>query len=744
MMVLATGKSALRNPPTKENTMKAKTLLPSALAALAAATGTSLTAPAADLTVPYGTSTNITADATFDTVTIDGDLIVEESVTLTVTTEFAMGTGSDFSKRASLTLKNGATFTQQLFADGTFKCRIGKTSPADVTILTNALFETYSLFCGGIWEGSISGKTDPLVRFVLENGKLKTHRELQTRVGSSDASSLACLVELNGDQAEIDSRNIVLFSGSLRIKFGGGRLCFDETYNFGNSALIRNNPNSTGVSQSLSLESVDGADIRVYCKSGIEGNRKKDFGLMDITVDDSTASIATLGNGAFAMEGDAEIPVFPTNTTAYGSISLGHAGGFRVAAGAKMVSSAKTAAAIATVSNSDFYIAPSGTLDLAGVDLSVSGMRSLGTITNSAATSASVKLSRFDGAGLIGGRALWHRVESTYDTFTAPDGRTYSNIASFTHETRYVFTNDVELASTALDTTPHGFFAYGGDDYNYTCVVYDGWIWNRSGSTETWTFAGGIGTHTTLLFDDDEKYWFQTYTEGKKATFNVTPGSHHLQIRSYGKTTTEGTGGLSGANFAGWSWTENSVGAGVRLDRNGRDSTNIVDYVKIGDPGDGSLLTISSDGSGSLFRPAHSFSILDMTQVASIDLFGNRVEIGSLTGFGVVTNSNQYFDGTLGVTGNWTVAASDIVSGDGMRVFGAVEWNANATLAVNGAASLPYDTDYAILVAGVSMSGVPMVAEDPIGKATLKLSLSADGRTLILSRTRAATVISMR
>ena len=730
--------------------MKAKTLLPSVLTVLAAATGTSLTAPAADLTVPYGTSTNITANATFDTVTVNGDLVVAQGVTLTAT-KFFVGKNNG-NNRATVTLQNGAKISMPSWSNGDndIRCEIAYSSPATITMLTNSVFTTSEIRIGR--GKAFNNLVDIPAKFILHDASISfvgtnaSSPDFQTRANenmsnanSYDKSQPLVLLELHGVDSVINPRAVVLGSGDMTIRFAGGRVLFDKEYNYGNTALVRVGNWANANPATLLLESVDGAPIRFDAKSTIEGNRK--WSLFD-NMNHETDTIASSGSGSFQLEGNAGYR--PVIKTSKGVVAFGHSGGFRIADGVTMTLNAPTAAAIANAVNSDFSIAESGTLDLAGVDLSVSGMRSLGTITNSTATSCSVKLSRFDGAGLIGGRALWHRVGSTYDTFTAPDGRTYSNLASFTHETRYVFTNDVELASTALDTTPHGFFAYGGDDYNYTCVVYDGWIWNRSGSTETWTFAGGIGTHTTLLFDDDEKYWFQTYTEGKKATFNVTPGPHHLQIRSYGKTTTGGTGGLSGANFAGWSWTENSVGAGVRLDRNGRDSTNIADYEKIEEMGDGSLLTISPDGSGSLFRPAHSFSVLDMAQVSSIDLFGNRVEIGSLTGFGVVTNSNQYFDGTLDVTGTWTVAASDIVAGKGMRVFGAIEWDANATLAVNGAASLPYDTDYAILVAGVSMSGVPTVAEDPIGKAKLKLSLSADGRTLILSRTRAATVISMR
>ena len=675
-------------------------------------------------------TTNITEDATYDQLVVNGDLTVAEGITIRAT-EFYMGWDNG-NNRAMLTLQRNASFIIDDFGENDFRCRIGRNSPATITMKENSYFKTTTCVCGGQRDADVINRTVPFVRIILENAVFELTSSFQTRAKSHDGSAEVAVVELRGANAVLNPLSVVAWVGNLGFRFDGGRILFDREYNWGNSALIRNNPWTLDCQQRICFESVDGAPIRIDCKdiTITDGRRPQ---LFDNMVDGSVCEIATSGTGAFQLEGGADYPLFK-NT--YGSVEFGHTGGFKVLDGAQLTLSAAAEGPLAAQKTSPLWVAPTASLDLYGCNATFSSIEVNGVITNALATPASLRLNRFDGAGITGGRALWYYNGSSYSSFTAPDGTTHTRLADFTSGTSYTFTNLVELCPWAATKSPHELFAYGESDYNRVFVDYDGWIWNRSPTNEMWSFAGAFGTHTYLKFDNQIKYKYTSWQEGKGATFSVAPGPHRFQLRSYGTLSPAGTVSITGSNYTnGWSWTDNGVGAGVRIDRLGRDSRNAADYSIIEDPGDGSLLTLSQDGQYSIFRPEHSIVAMDMAQVSVLDFFGNRVTVDGLVGFGVVTNSNPYFDGTLAVTGTWNVVGSDVASGGVMKVFGGVAWGSDATIAVSDPKALVGDLDYVVLESSVAMTSVPSVIAVGAGSGVeLCASLSADGKRLLLRR----------
>ena len=107
-----------------------------AAAAFIGATG----ALAADLTVPYGESTNITESVTFDTVIVNGDLVVAQGVTLTCSYFFVSQGNSG--NRATVTLQNNAKITMSSWTTGddNVRCVLGDGSPATLTLNAGSSF----------------------------------------------------------------------------------------------------------------------------------------------------------------------------------------------------------------------------------------------------------------------------------------------------------------------------------------------------------------------------------------------------------------------------------------------------------------------------------------------------------------------------------------------------------------------------------------------------------------------------
>ena len=122
-----------------------------AAAAFIGATG----ALAADLTVPYGESTNITENATFDTVTVNGNLTVTTDVTLTANYLYVSQNNSG--NRATVTLQNGAKLTISSGGEYDVRCVVGDDSPATLTLNGGAVFSARKFNIAK----SISGAASP-------------------------------------------------------------------------------------------------------------------------------------------------------------------------------------------------------------------------------------------------------------------------------------------------------------------------------------------------------------------------------------------------------------------------------------------------------------------------------------------------------------------------------------------------------------------------------------------------------
>ena len=116
--------------------------------------------------------------------------------------------------------------------------------------------------------------------------------------------------------------------------------------------------------------------------------------------------------------------------------------------------------------------------------------------------------------------------------------------------------------------------------------LYAGFIWNRSSTNETWSFAESIDDNVMLVLDGETLINDGRWDGTTVATRTVAPGPHAIELRVYNH------GGVGGP-AAQDGWTTSDWGFGV--DRLGRGLKDTACYERLLDPGDGSLLTVNTN-----------------------------------------------------------------------------------------------------------------------------------------------------
>lgn len=229
----------------------------------------------------------------------------------------------------------------------------------------------------------------------------------------------------------------------------------------------------------------------------------------------------------------------------------------------------------------------------------------------------------------------------------------------------------VELTTTAANGYCGENGSINGKPWpNNSTYVYTGYIWNRSESDVTWTFAENFDDSVQLVIDG------VTVINGgggwnvpTKGTITLAPGPHAFEAR-FG----QGGGGAAG-NVADW-WTNKEMAFAV--DWQGRDAEDLSLYEVPTDPGDGSLFTRTAT------NPLAMESVFAEAEVrletgTTLDLNGESCAVGLLTGGGSVING--------------TLASGTVLSPAGDEAIG--------TLALDGV-TLSEGTTYRVTVSGAT------------------------------------------
>jgi len=373
--------------------------------ALVACIALPFSALADNLTIAHGQSFTIDVNTTYDTVIVNGDLVVAPGVTLTASKLFISQNNNG--NRGTVTVQNGARITMPWWEDSDSDVRliVGDGSPATLTLNEGSSFTASEMRVANNAAYSANA-AQPFVKIEINNATmfLECRRvsnnsqkggEMQTRASQSGYTPWeVAVVELNGPNAVLHPRNIALFQGDMRIRFAGGRIISDQPYNWGNSSFIR--VVGWNKDHTLRLDSVDGAPIH-FIRKNISHMPKALF-----FNNKSGNSIITSGSGALVVEDDSSQdpvnkPVFE-NTT--GTVTFGHTGGLRLGGGTVLPLDAKLAS-VAAASGCSLFVPAQATFDLNGISATFDAVQSAGAIANTSETAATLTV------GANGGDAVF-------------------------------------------------------------------------------------------------------------------------------------------------------------------------------------------------------------------------------------------------------------------------------------------------------------------------------------------------
>lgn len=258
--------------------------------------------------------------------------------------------------------------------------------------------------------------------------------------------------------------------------------------------------------------------------------------------------------------------------------------------------------------------------------------------------------------------------------------------------------------------------------------VWHGYVWNRSSTNETWTFARSIRGYSRLMID--RKVEWGTDNNGAVIRDNreMTPGPHEILLRvnprSYG-------GHGSGKNVATWA---NNMG--LAIDRSGRGTTNAEDYVFFEN---GHLDTVIG-GDGALFtrdaRTREEFTLEELAAcVRSANFTAVKAHAGTVLDIAMpdaptatplvvedFIGANVVSNGSLSIVKSWTILADEVKDQSLVLADGALRIGPDVTLDVEGSEDLHGGAPIRIARAKEGITGLPKVKDD----------LRADGWTVYL------------
>jgi len=196
---------------------------------------------------------------------------------------------------------------------------------------------------------------------------------------------------------------------------------------------------------------------------------------------------------------------------------------------------------------------------------------------------------------------------------------------------------------------------------DYVTYLYTGYIWNRTENDVTWTFGENIDDSTLLKIDGITVLNNGVHNKPTIGTITLAPGPHTFEAR-FGN----GSGG-AGRYVSEW-WTTSAFGFGI--DFQGRNDTNIANFVALSDPGDGSLLTTGFGNTSNWLAVAAS---VDLASSATLDLGGTVQTLSGLSGSGTVSNGTLTVTGDIlpggdGTIGTLTVSGGNLLASGTLRI----------------------------------------------------------------------------
>lgn len=272
-----------------------------------------------------------------------------------------------------------------------------------------------------------------------------------------------------------------------------------------------------------------------------------------------------------------------------------------------------------------------GTLDAGGFEKSYGSISAAsGTLQNAAGTFSSF-VKTGEGAFMfnapLSGSAPLEVREGTLRLPIAVPGLLCGEKVYQEGEARSEYNNAVALSGLGVELTPSRAYELtsGGFFQPYHYVSYSGYAWNRSSTNETWTFAYAFDDSLQIIVNGMKLQGVAQSSASwgalKLAKATLSPGANSILIQLWNGP--DAGGAVSHGLVSGCvNWTADHTG--IVFNRNGGDSTNGLDYVRMADPGDGSLFTVHPyDGS-----TIPEFSSLEMWPGTELDACGGIYAFG--------------------------------------------------------------------------------------------------------------------
>lgn len=319
-------------------------------------------------------------------------------------------------------------------------------------------------------------------------------------------------------------------------------------------------------------------------------------------------------------------------------------------------------------------------------------------------------------------------------------------------DTTTLYTDSVQLspqwANQQTTITPK-------DADHYGRWTYSGYLWNNSSEPVVWIFTASPRYVGVLRVGDA---WVNTQNgTGSEGTSLFTTDSHKRGLvratLQPGGNRIEYIGMMTAKNdmktgSIGLDSEDSTLGFGkhdalmvYKQDVTLEEAKSIAKddgWEKLVDPGDGSVFTIdlpSEFAAQTVTVPALAFG-----EDATLELAGWNLVTTNLSGFGAVSNETATEaspESALSVNGVWTISGTDVRAGKKLITDRAVVFGNGATVELAEPKAAVSGTDYVILTAEGGITGLPTCEG-------IKLSLSADGKSLVLHRDGPGLVLIFR
>ena len=241
-----------------------------------------------------------------------------------------------------------------------------------------------------------------------------------------------------------------------------------------------------------------------------------------------------------------------------------------------------------------------------------------------------------------------------------------------------------------------------------------GYLWNRSDHNEKWSFKVSYNDRTWLKIDGKAVItagaeYFDMST--RTGTVEVATGPHEFLIGFMASNTSRG------GNPA------------LRVDWQGRESTDNKDYVSFWESGDGFRMTVDETPPEDCVFWLPTLADVAFAPEATFDLSGRSFSVGNLIGSPTVAGA-----GTFTVSNSWTLATADFIkdkTAPTLTVAGKLVFADGTAFAFDDIMAMRHVRGAVICSASDGIDGLPTLPEDnEYGK--WRLTKSADGKSLTL------------